>query len=161
MPDDEVAEDTPLQQVAGGLVTVLTLLAAFGALALGVEGWWIFFVIGFAGLLPLAVGLTKLYESRRASASDATPADADEEALAALRRRYAAGEIDEAEFERRVERLLETESVADAREYVDRVMADVADREPTPGGSARSGSTSGDASGRGTGERATETDRER
>jgi hypothetical protein len=36
-----------------------------------------------------------------------------------LRGRYARGEIDEAEFEHRVERLLRTETVADAREYLD------------------------------------------
>jgi uncharacterized membrane protein len=138
--DADADEDSPLQQVVGGLVTALTLLAAFGSLALGVEGWWIFFIVGFAGVMPLAVGVTRLYESRQASesASSTGPAGADEAALAALRRRYAEGEIDETEFERRVERLLETESIADAREYADRVTAEVEDRE-----------------------RATETDRER
>jgi uncharacterized membrane protein len=150
---DHEAEDSPLQEVVGGLVTALTLLAAFGSLALGVDLWWVFFVVGFAGVMPLAVGLTKLYESRQKSASTAPspPAGADEEALATLRRRYAAGEIDEGEFERRVERLLETESVADAREYVDRVTREV----DAPG------QTTGDAGRRESGERAAETDRER
>jgi uncharacterized membrane protein len=150
MAESESDEDSPLQQVVGGLVTALTMLAAFGSLALGVEGWWIFFVVGFAGVLPLAVGLTRLYEARRETESASVPADADEDALAALRRRYAEGEIDEVEFEHRVERLLETESVADAREYVDRVTTEVDETAARESGES---AESGDL--------VTETDRER
>ena len=151
-PADHEEEDSPLQEVVGGLVTALTLLAAFGSLALGVDLWWVFFVVGFAGVMPLAVGVTRLYESRQASAPTvpSSPAGADEEALATLRRRYAAGEIDEVEFEHRVERLLETESVADAREYVDRVTAGIDDRGPAT-----------EAEGRESGDGVAETDRER
>ncbi|KAB1194807.1 DUF1707 domain-containing protein [Haloferax sp. MBLA0076] len=47
------------------------------------------------------------------------PADADpEQALHRLRERYADGEVTDAEFEMRLERLLETETVPSAREYV-------------------------------------------
>jgi uncharacterized membrane protein len=150
---DHEEEDSPLQEVVGGLVTALTLLAAFGSLALGVQLWWVFFIVGFAGVMPVAVGLTKLYESRQASTSSVAspPAGADEEALATLRRRYAAGEIDEVEFEHRVERLIETESVADAREYVDRVRAEV----DAPGQATREAERHESV------ERASETDRER
>lgn len=150
---EQEEEDSPLQEVVGGLVTALTLLAAFGSLALGIQLWWVFFIVGFAGVMPLAVGLTRLYESRQESESPVAspPTGADEEALATLRRRYAAGEIDEGEFEHRVERLLETESVADAREYVDRVTREV----DTPG------QATGDTERRESSERAAETDRER
>ena len=149
---EQEADDSPLQEVVGGLVTALTLLAAFGSLALGVDLWWVFFVVGFAGVMPLAVGVTRLYESRQASTPTvpSSPAGADEEALATLRRRYAAGEIDEVEFEHRVERLLETESVADAREYVDRVTAGIDDPGPAT-----------DAEGRESVDSVAETDRER
>ncbi|MFC5368051.1 SHOCT domain-containing protein [Salinirubrum litoreum] len=154
MAESESDEDSPLQQVVGGLVTALTMLAAFGSLALGVEGWWIFFIVGFAGVMPLAIGLTKLYEARQesesASVAASVPTDADEDALATLRRRYAEGAIDEVEFERRVERLLETESVADAREYVDRVTAEVDEA------AARDTDASGESA-----EPITETDRDR
>lgn len=45
-------------------------------------------------------------------ASEATPNDSpDDDPLATLRDRYARGEIDEVEFERRLERLLETEDI--------------------------------------------------
>jgi uncharacterized membrane protein len=150
---DHEEEDSPLQEVVGGLVTAFTLLAAFGSLALGVDLWWAFFIVGFAGVMPVAVGLTRLYESRQQAESPVAspPAGADEEALATLRRRYAAGEIDEVEFEHRVERLIETESVADAREYVDRVRAEVDASAPATREAERHES----------GERAAETDRER
>jgi uncharacterized membrane protein len=150
---DHEEEDSPLQEVVGGLVTAFTLLAAFGSLALGVDLWWAFFIVGFAGVMPVAVGLTRLYESRQQAESPVAspPAGADEEALATLRRRYAAGEIDEVEFEHRVERLIETESVADAREYVDRVRAEV----------DASGQATRDAEGNESADRATETERER
>jgi hypothetical protein len=60
----------------------------------------------------------------RQSNDDADPSDAPDP-LTILRERYARGEIDEAEFERRVERLLETESIEAARRRGER------EREPT------------------------------
>jgi hypothetical protein len=44
-----------------------------------------------------------------------TPEERAEDALSELKRRYVAGEIDEREFERRVDRLVATDSVDDAR----------------------------------------------
>ncbi|KAB1189181.1 SHOCT domain-containing protein [Haloferax sp. MBLA0077] len=95
----------------------LTFLVGFGLLALGYWWFWIVFPIGFAGVLPAAIGLVKLYESRRREDESESHSET-EEALATLRRRYANGELTEAEFEEKVERLLETETVADARTTV-------------------------------------------
>ncbi|PSP32540.1 hypothetical protein BRC64_06440 [Halobacteriales archaeon QH_10_67_22] len=50
---------------------------------------------------------------------DSADEDDTDAALADLRERYARGEITDAEFERRVERLLETESVDDAETFFD------------------------------------------
>jgi hypothetical protein len=48
------------------------------------------------------------------------PRDANtDEALAVLRTRYARGELSDAQFERKLERLLGTETVEDAEEFVD------------------------------------------
>jgi len=116
-------DDTPLQSIVAGATTGLILTVAFGLLALGVPWFWVAFPVGFGGLLPVAMGLTELYERRQAEhhmpVSESTTT-ADEEALETLRNRYARGEIDDAEFEQRVEVLLETESVDDAAAYAAR-----------------------------------------
>ncbi|WP_411968018.1 SHOCT domain-containing protein [Haloferax sp. YSSS75] len=109
-------DDTPLEQLVAGVVIGLIFLVGFGLLALGNPWFWIAFPVGFAGVLPAALALVKLYESRRGD-DDAPPSET-EDALETLRRRYASGELTEEEFEAKVERLLETETVADARNTV-------------------------------------------
>jgi uncharacterized membrane protein len=116
-------EETPLQQLVAGVVIALIFLVGFGLLAVDYPWFWVAFPIGFAGVLPAALALAKLYEAR--SERDETPVSADvpdeqSEALATLRARYARGDLDEEEFEHRLEKLLETENVADARAYVTR-----------------------------------------
>lgn len=108
-------EETTLSSIVATVITSATMILAFGLLAAGWSNFWVVFVIGFAAVLPLAVTLTEWYESR--SAEEEADPDPQQDALDALRREYATGEIDEAEFERRVERLLETESVSDAEQF--------------------------------------------
>jgi uncharacterized membrane protein len=70
------------------------------------------FILGFFVLIPLVALLGEdfpLVESEPADGESASAADGDP--LATLRERYATGEIDEAEFERRLDRLLETEEL--------------------------------------------------
>ena len=112
MPDDGTDEGTPLEQVVAGVVVALTFLVGFGLLAIGYPWFWIAFPVGFAGVLPAAIGLVRLYESRVAAGEDP-----EADALESLRERYARGEIDEAEFEARLELLLETETVSEAEAY--------------------------------------------
>ena len=119
-PDDRDGEVTPLQAAVGSVVAALTLLVAFALLFAGAELFWVAFPVGFGGLLPAAVALAKWYESRRDDAdrgdrSGRAPAGTADRALAALRERYARGDIDEATFEERLDALLRTESVDDAR----------------------------------------------
>jgi len=124
---DEATGEESLAGVAAGAVTFLTLAVAFGLMFLGVPYFWVAFPVGFGGLLPLSVSLAKWYESNDASERDQSRAfgpttgrdDETDDALDALRDRYARGEIDDVEFERRVERLLETESVDDAETLLD------------------------------------------
>jgi len=98
---------------AASLVTGVTLTVAFGLLAAGVDWFWVAFPVGVGAVLPAAVAAAR----DRAEGGSRTGTDIDD-ALATLRERYAAGEIDEAAFEARLERLLETESgtPSDARE---------------------------------------------
>jgi len=119
-------EDDDLETVVAGAVTMLTLTIAFGLMFAGVPYFWVAFPVGFGGLLPMAVGAARLY--RRRQETDGRPASEDDDALATLRERYAQGDLTDAEFERQVERLLETEDSATARQEVDRERERV-DRE--------------------------------
>lgn len=121
-------EDSPLHELVAGVVIASIFLVGFGLLALGYPWFWIAFPVGFAGVLPAALALVKLYESRRDDESEATQTET-KDALKTLRNRYATGELTEDEFEEKVERLLETETVADARNTV----AARREREPEDG----------------------------
>jgi uncharacterized membrane protein len=129
----ESSEEDPLEMVAGGVVTVVTLAVAFGLLAAGFQFFWVAFVVGFGGGMPLAIGLTRWYRSRTEPAREGELSRGDDkEALAQLRERYARGELTDEEFEQRVSRLLETESVTDARDYAARAR-ETDDRESDAG----------------------------
>lgn len=124
--ESPVDEISPLTAIAAGVVSVLTLAVAFGLLALGQPYFWVAFPVGFGGGMPLAVGLARWYESNAEADEDASRGrNETDAALADLRERYARGELSDDEFERRVERLLETESIADATSFTE--------RERTPG----------------------------
>jgi len=136
---DEATEADSLAGVAAGAVTFLTLAVAFGLMFLGVPYFWVAFPVGFGGLLPLSASLAKWYESNRADERERSHGyesatgrdDETDEAIDALRERYARGEIDDAEFERRVERLLETESVDDAEALLEASGDGVRDDRPS------------------------------
>lgn len=103
------------------LVSAVTLILGFSLMAFGFDLFWLAFVIGFAGILPPAVVLADYYgETSETNKSPKSESNEAETALAELRNRYARGELSEQEFERRVELLLETESVKDAQGYVER-----------------------------------------
>lgn len=137
----------PDENVLVKLSALLVLGVGLTALFLGYGWFWMVFAVGFAVFVPLVklatdeLGLagaggdpTSNSRSERPadSRSDARPdrlgADASQskqDALDALRTRYAQGELDEMEFERKVESLLETETLEGAREHV----ADRRDRD--------------------------------
>lgn len=117
--DESADDESPLEEIVAGVTIGLILTVAFGLLALGVPWFWIAFPIGFAGVLPAVMGLVKLYERRRhrqtapgSRRSEASASDA-KDALETLRERYARGELTDEQFERRLDRLLETETLED------------------------------------------------
>jgi uncharacterized membrane protein len=100
--------DTITLLVAGG-VTALTLGVAFGLSALGVSSFWVAFPVGFGVVLPGAIAMAHNRRAdERRNVTD-TRTEQSSTGLEVLRRRYAAGELSDEEFERRVERLLESE----------------------------------------------------
>lgn len=132
-PAGDGDEPSPLEAIAAGTVTIITLGVAFGLLALGQSYFWVAFPVGFGGGMPLAIGLARWYDSQR-NTNESTQVGHSETdtALAALRDRYARGELTDEEFEARVERLLETESVADAESFLERKAEISEDNKSTP-----------------------------
>lgn len=99
----DTEQDTAVARTAG-LVSLVILAVGLGGIALDIEWAWIVFPVGYGGVLPLAVSYVRS-QSRGGESDDRET----EDPLATLRERYARGEIDDVEFERRAETLLETE----------------------------------------------------
>jgi uncharacterized membrane protein len=115
-PGDGADADDSLSSLVGSLVSGAVITLGVALLVAGWSEFWVVFVVGLLVVTPASIKVTEWYESRDSGEESETDGEVDEQqaALATLRDRYANGEIDEAEFERRVERLLETESVEDA-----------------------------------------------
>lgn len=123
---DDWSEETD-ENVLVKLTSLLVLGAGLLAMFLDVENFWLVFVLGFAVVLPAVkvvtdeLGLGPDSEPQPESGTDST---SKQDALDTLRERYARGDLTEAEFERKVESLLETESPESARKHVERATAD-------------------------------------
>jgi uncharacterized membrane protein len=121
---------------------MLTFAVALGGLFAGIPNWWAAFVIGFGFVLPAvsmlehsgheehADGSTSNTDASATRTDTSSPItqgtrnDSKNDALETLRDRYARGELSEEQFEAKLERLLETETVEDARDTVDRSRRD-------------------------------------
>ena len=92
---------------------------------------------GISALLPLIIGILGFaylkadFDSLRdwIHAQDAAETDQKEAALNVLRERYASGEIDQTEFEKKLDDLLETETVEQAEQYHETERERVQERE--------------------------------
>lgn len=137
----------PLDDEENALVK-LTSLVVLGlgltSLFLGFEWFWLVFVVGFAVVVPIVKVVTDellgdsptagtaAERDRQTSGADRRTADRERwtdpdggpesarDALDTLRERYARGDLSEAEFERKVENLLGTETPESARRHVER-----------------------------------------
>lgn len=135
--------DTPterLRENAVGITSMLVLGLGLLALFSGFSYFWLIFVLGFAVVVPIVAMLygdeddveewwdddwwggwgwnqkEKRSEPDREAESDEDTASAADTPLETIRRRYARGELTDAQFERKLELLLETETLEDAED---------------------------------------------
>ncbi|QLG48037.1 SHOCT domain-containing protein [Natrinema halophilum] len=132
--------DDPLTRLRENATAVASMLVTafwLGAMFTGQEWWLAALLVGYIAVVPLVAILFGDEEDRREwvddyspgetetetstdSATIASDADADIEArdaLESLRERYAAGELTDEQFERKLDRLLSTETLEDAEEW--------------------------------------------
>lgn len=111
-----------LTTIVATVVSMVTLALGFSLLALNVSSFWVVFPIGFGAVLPIAMNVAEDYEERNGEDSKESEEESNrkENALEELKRKFVDDEISEEEFERRVEKLVGTETVKDAKEYVER-----------------------------------------
>ena len=113
-----------LTGVLAVLILGLGLADLFLNLIPGVD-FWVIFVVGYAVVLPLvAIALGEDEEDHGTHRDEddgrGRADEGGESPLERLKRRYAGGELSDEEFERRLERLLETEDETTAAEYLRR-----------------------------------------
>lgn len=139
-------DETVLDRVRDNLTGIVSLLVT-GVWMTGLftgQDWWLpALIVGYAVVLPI-VGIlagedtdaddwVDLDDSQSTDTSERRHAERDasgestKDALETLRDRYARGELTEAQFERKLDRLLETESVEDAETYRRRARRDAAE----------------------------------
>lgn len=112
-----------LREELTGVLAILVLGVGLADLFLNVVPgvpFWAIFAIGYAVVLPLVAIALGEGEDEPETDRSSDPDGSTETPLDRLKRRYAEGEIDEAEFERRLERLLETGDESAAADYAER-----------------------------------------
>ncbi|SEP80390.1 SHOCT domain-containing protein [Natrinema salaciae] len=143
--------DDPWSRVrenATGIASLLVTAIWLGAMFTGQSWWLAALLVGYIAVVPLVAILFGDEADRREWADDYLPAaeaesdgettsgepEADaRDALETLRERYAAGELTDDQFERKLERLLDTETLEDAQAWArDRTRSGErnGDREP-------------------------------
>ncbi|MDS0474701.1 SHOCT domain-containing protein [Natrinema sp. 1APR25-10V2] len=138
---------TRLRENATGIASMLVTAFWLGAMVTGQDWWLAALLVGYIAVVPLVALLFGDEEDRREwvddyapgeteSASDSETADRTvdrdtRDALETLRERYAAGELTDEQFERKLERLLDTETLEDAEAWT-RARDQNADRGREP-----------------------------
>ena len=100
-----------------GIFVLLTLGAGFVAMAAGMPYFFLIWVLGFAVVLPILGILFPEDEADSELAEDEQGADVSTDPLTSLRDQYARGDLTDEEFERKLDRLLESESPENAAEW--------------------------------------------
>jgi len=120
---------TRLRENATGITSLLVTAFWLGAMFTGQDWWLAALLVGYVAIVPLVAILFGDEDDRREWAAESLSADTAEtdgepeptdsttDALETLRERYAAGELTDEQFERKLERLLDTETLEGAQEW--------------------------------------------
>ncbi|WP_435115030.1 SHOCT domain-containing protein [Halolamina sp. C58] len=116
-----------LRENATGIVSTLVTAVWMGALFTNQDWWLAAMLVGYVAVVPITAMLFDdddeeewLDEAIDDRVSNRSSDEHEETPLETLRRRYAEGELSEAQFERKLDQLLETETMEDAEEYARR-----------------------------------------
>ncbi|QAU12476.1 SHOCT domain-containing protein [Halorubrum sp. BOL3-1] len=134
MADDETLRERFRHNASG--IAATTVTGIWLAALLADFGWWLpFMLFGYIVIIPVVSMLfddeeeseSVYVESESGSvrvehggSSEGSGADDTTDALERLRTRYAEGDLTDEQFERKLDRLLETETPEDAAEWVER-----------------------------------------
>jgi len=127
-----MADESPIARARENVVEIVSTLVTgifLAALFTGQDWWLPFMLVGYVVIVPLTALLfgdeddvDEWVEDADVATStetttDSWKSDSDrQEALETLRERYARGELTDEQFERKVERLLETETLEDVED---------------------------------------------
>ncbi len=114
-----------ITELTATLVTGLWLALLF--LPVGGNLWLVVLLFGYIVVVPLVALLFGDEQARKAwwdDTADVTDTDETRSALETLRTRYAAGELTDEQFERKLERLLEVETLEDAEQWYEEPQTD-------------------------------------
>jgi uncharacterized membrane protein len=128
--------DTVGERARNNITEIVTLLVTATWLSLLFLGpgnlWLVVLIVGYAAVIPLVETLfgdeaededagvvEDAWSWDEESDESTTTDDAKPDPLDELRRRYAQGELTDQQFERKVERLLETETIEDVEDAYD------------------------------------------
>ncbi|WP_327050518.1 SHOCT domain-containing protein [Halomicrococcus gelatinilyticus] len=116
-----------LRENASGVVATLVTGTWLAAMFTGQDWWLAALLVGYVVVVPITgilFGDEDDDDDRRDGRSrdrrqrDATDDDSTQDALETLRQRYAQGELTDEQFERKLERLLDTDSLESAEDRV-------------------------------------------
>ncbi|ELZ20884.1 SHOCT domain-containing protein [Natrinema limicola] len=119
---------TRLRENVTGITSLLVTAFWLGAMFTGQDWWLAALLVGYVAVVPLVAILFGDEDDRRewvdddsstdtAEADESEATDSTTDALETLRERYAAGELTDEQFERKLERLLDTETLEEAQEW--------------------------------------------
>ena len=126
---------SPTQRARENVTEITSMVVTalwMGGLFTGQDWWLAVLIVGYAAVLPLVAILfgdreeigeywdgspTLPGQTDSESRSEPTDDETTADALDSLRDRYARGELTDEQFERKLDRLLETETVEDAAKY--------------------------------------------